>query len=121
MVISDLVIGLHDTILVTWGSYVLIALAASVWLRNPSLVRGGFLTIGSSVFFFVTTNFAVWLQSGMYEHTLNGFIRCYEMALPFFRNTLLSDLFYTAILFGVFALATKMSPKVRRAYGLSRA
>ena len=40
----------------------------------------------------------------MYAHTAAGLIDCYVAALPFFRNTLFSDLVYTALLFGGFAL-----------------
>src|SRR5581483_1136179 len=107
MITSDAIIGFHGLIAVTWGCYALIALASSHWLRTPKFFRGAFLTVSSSIFFFVVTNFAVWVWSGMYDHTLNGLIRCYTLALPFFRNTLLSDLIYTAALFPIFALATR--------------
>lgn len=110
IVATDFIIGTHDLILVTWGSYALIALASSLWLRRKlSFMRGAALTLSASVFFFVTTNFAVWLTSGMYERSWAGLSQCFTLALPFFRNTLASDLIYTAALFGVYALATKAS------------
>src|SRR4051812_23161113 len=40
MVVSDLIIGLHSLILLTWGCYALIALASSYWLRKLTLIRG---------------------------------------------------------------------------------
>lgn len=107
MVISDLIIGLHDLVLLTWGCYGLFALASSYWLRQRTLVRVGAITLSASLIFFIVTNFGVWVTSGMYAHTWSGLLRCYELALPFFRNTLLSDLFYTAVLFGGYSLATK--------------
>lgn len=106
MVVSDLFLGMHDTILVTWGCYALIALASSHWLRKPNLLRGVALTVGSSVSFFVVTNFAVWVVSGMYAHTWAGLAQCYYMALPFFRGTIAGDVVYTAVLFGIYALAS---------------
>lgn len=109
MMASDLIIGLHSLVLLTWGCYALTALASSYIMRRPSLIRGGSLAISASIGFFVVTNFGVWLTSGMYAHTWAGFIRCYEMALPFFRNTILSDLIYTAAIFGVYALALRAS------------
>lgn len=109
MVISDFIIGFHSNVLVTWGCYALIALAASYWLRKPSLGKGIALTASSSLFFFVVTNFAVWLRDGMYELSLSGLALCYSMALPFFRNTALSDLFYTSLLFGVYSLVIRAS------------
>ncbi|HSX30367.1 MAG TPA: DUF6580 family putative transport protein [Candidatus Saccharimonadales bacterium] len=105
MMVSDLFIGFYSMMPVTWGCYALIALASSHWLRRPNVVKGTALTLGSSLFFFVVTNFAVWLTSGMYAHSGVGLARCYEMALPFFRNTALSDVLYTAGLFSLFGLA----------------
>jgi len=103
MVASDLFIGFYTMMPVTWVCYVLVALASSRWLRRPNVARGAALTLASSLFFFAVTNFAVWLTSGMYARTWAGFVHCYAMALPFFRNTAASDLVYTAALFGVFA------------------
>ena len=113
---SDLIIGLHNLILVTWGCYALIALASSYWLRKPSLKRGLSLTLGASLLFFFATNFAVWIWSGMYAHTAVGLSQCFTMALPFFRNTALSDLIYTGALFGIYAVATQASTKIIRLY-----
>lgn len=113
MMLSDLVIGLHSLIAVTWGCYALIALASSRFLAGKlSFVRGASLTISGSLLFFFATNFAVWLWSGMYEHTWPGLSRCFVLALPFFRNTALSDLFYVGILFGVYTLAVRYSPRL---------
>lgn len=113
MMASDLIIGLHNLVLLTWGCYALTALASSYLLRKPNLVRGGVLTLSASAGFFVVTNFGVWLTSGMYAHTFAGFIRCYELALPFFRNTILSDLIYTAAIFGLYALALRQAQAFR--------
>jgi hypothetical protein len=89
-----------------WACYLLIALASSKWMRPASLRKGVVLTLSSSVFFFVVTNFGVWLTSGMYVHNWSGIVSCYTLALPFFRNTLMSDAVFTAALFGIYALAT---------------
>lgn len=112
MMISDLFIGFYSTMPITWGCYVLIALASSQWLRKPSFLRGASLTLFSSLFFFFVTNFAVWVWGNMYAHSWNGLAQCYTLALPFFRNTALSDMFYTASLFGVFMLASRLGGKI---------
>lgn len=113
MIISDAVIGFYDlrTMLVVWGCYALTALASSHWLRGTSLKQGFVLTISSSLFFFSMTNFAVWLWGNMYVHSWGGLVQCYEMALPFFRNTAISDLIYAGTLFGLYALATNVAAK----------
>ena len=72
----------------------------STWRRRiPATLTG-------SVIFFIVTNFAVWLDpSSLYDRTLEGLTRCYVMALPFFRNSLLGDLFWSVSLFGLYDLA----------------
>jgi len=62
------------------------------------------------VLFFVLTNFGVWALGALYPKTLTGLTECYVVAIPFFRNALLSDLFYSALLFGGLALAEKQWP-----------
>jgi hypothetical protein len=91
-----------------------------LWLRNRvrlPLVAGAVL--GSSILFFVLTNFAVWALSGDgpfplgYPKTWAGLIACYTMAIPFFHWTLLGDLTYSTALFGGFALLTRTVPALR--------
>ena len=106
MMISDAVIGFYSLMPLIWICYLFIALDSSRWLRPASLRKGAVLTLSSSVFFFVVTNFGVWLTSGMYAHNWSGIVSCYTLALPFFRNTVMSDVVFTAALFGIYALAT---------------
>ena len=54
--------------------------------------------------FFLTTNFAVWAFEGIYSHDLAGLTACYVAALPFFKNTVIGDLFWTCALFGGYQL-----------------
>lgn len=117
MMVSDLIIGLHNLIAVTWGCYALIALASSYWLRKPSLRRGLALTLSGSLLFFFTTNFAVWIWSGMYTHSWSGLARCFTLALPFFRGTAFGDLLYTGALFGVYFLAVRLGTRAVSAQG----
>jgi hypothetical protein len=53
----------------------------------------------ASLVFFIVTNFGVWL-SGWYGYTLEGLSACYIAAIPFYRNQVLGDVFFTALLFG---------------------
>jgi hypothetical protein len=115
MIVSDAFIGFYNLMPLIWGCYLLIALASSHWLRYGNLITGMKLTVSSSLFFFIVTNFGVWLTSGMYSHTWSGLVNCYTLALPFFRNTFLSDTIYTAALFGVYALATRRYHRVVQA------
>jgi hypothetical protein len=55
----------------------------------------------ASVSFFLVSNVAVWALWQMYPRTLAGLGACYVAALPFFRNSLTSELCFTLLLFGL--------------------
>ena len=59
--------------------------------------------------FFIVSNYAVWVGSDMYPHTMSGVIACYAAALPFYRNDLLSTTIVAGLAFGVPALVRRMS------------
>lgn len=107
MIVSDLVIGLHPLIFFTWGSFAMIALLSSRYLKNLKPVNIAAASIGASVLFFMVSNFGVWLEGRLYAQTFDGLVQCYYNALPFFRGTLLGDLFFSAILFGSYAFVYK--------------
>ena len=79
----------------------------SVWLgrrlRNTSSIsRIAAVTVLNSIQFFLITNFGSWLWFPGYSHTAAGLASCYVAAIPFFGWTLASDIFYTAVLFGLY-------------------
>ena len=43
----------------------------------------------------------------MYPQTLSGLASCYIAGLPFYGRTLLGDLFFSGVLFGVYALVSR--------------
>ena len=69
---------------------------------------GGAAAIGSAQFFLLT-NFAVWVNpaQAMYPHNFAGLAACFVAALPFLRNTLVSDLLYSGAFFGLYAILTR--------------
>lgn len=79
-------------------------------LASSLAAAAGLITcaLGSSLLFFVVSNFGWWAASDMYEHSLAGLWRNYVQALPFFRNTLFGDLFFSLFLFGGYALAVNL-------------
>jgi hypothetical protein len=112
---ADMVIGMYPGMIFTWAGFVLVSLFGTM-LRNASLpVRIGVGAIGSGVIFFIVSNFGVWAVGGLYPHTITGMIDCYYMALPFFRTSLLADLFYSTVLFGTYELAVHFAALRQRA------
>ncbi len=78
---------------------------------TPLIVIGA--ALAGSVLFFIVTNFGVWLVSNLYPKTVEGLVGCYVAAIPFFRNELAGNAFYTLVLFGGFALAQRYLPVLR--------
>jgi Family of unknown function (DUF6580) len=71
--------------------------------------------VGSSLVFFLATNFAVWAFQDLYPRTLQGFAQCYVAALPFLDRTVLGDLAWCAALFGGAWLLQRVPAMARRA------
>jgi hypothetical protein len=110
MFLSNLVLGFSAMTPVIFGSFALIT-CLGFWVRRRQTVwRLAGASAAGAVLFFVLTNFGVWALEGWYPKTPAGLAQCFTAALPFFRNTLLSDLFYSAVLFGGLALAEKRWP-----------
>ncbi|MEK7097206.1 MAG: DUF6580 family putative transport protein [Patescibacteria group bacterium] len=94
MFISDIFLGFHKTMPFVYLSFIIIALIGGLIKTNKwqSLLKASLI---SSVLFFLITNFGVWATGSMYQKNLSGLIQSYVMGLPFFRNTIISDLFYS--------------------------
>ena len=92
---TDLIIGLHSTMFFTIGSVALIGLISKIF--NQSILLRLFGALTGAVIFFVLTNFGVW-ASGSYGYTLNGFISCYLLALPFFGYSIISTIIFSSII-----------------------
>jgi len=74
-------------------------------LKKITLKKVLMSSIGSSLIFFVITNFGVWASGSMYPLNVNGLISCFVLAIPFYKGTLLGFLFYSSFLFGVFEMS----------------
>jgi hypothetical protein len=108
LVVSDLLLGypLDWMALVVYGC-LLASVGIGQWLTTRrTWSRTGLAAVAGSLVFYLVTNFAVWVEPhGLYTHTVDGLLQCYFMAIPFFRNSLAGDLFWTALLFGLYEVA----------------
>lgn len=109
--ISDMFLGFDslNSRLSVYGAFLLVGLIGLAVRRHKSVltVIGG--SLAGSVVFFLVTNFVFFYPPVMYTHDLAGQLSSYYNALPFFRGTLLGDLFYTGVFFGTYALATYLA------------
>ncbi|MBI2621437.1 MAG: hypothetical protein HYW63_02195 [Candidatus Levybacteria bacterium] len=109
--LSDIVIGFHSTMPFVYISFILIGLVG-LWLRKRRSLKWVLgATLFSSLLFFVITNFGVWTVGALYPLTLDGLIRCFYLALPFFRNTVVGDLIFVGLFFGSFELVLRLSQR----------
>ena len=113
MVISDIFIGYYQPPLMifVYGSF-LITVILGFWLKKHKkwkIILGS--SVLSAIIFFLLTNFAVWVFTPWYAKTFSGIVQCYLMALPFFRNTLLGNMFYTTVFFGLYQTADALIKK----------
>jgi hypothetical protein len=103
--ISDLFLGFHQSMIYVYAGFFAIGFIG-IWLRNHKKLRNiATASVTSSIIFFIITIFGVWMiPNSMYPPTFEGLITCYVAAIPFFQNSFMGDIFYTAVLFGLFEL-----------------
>ena len=86
----------------TWAWYlVAMFLGAAMLGSSISAPRVIGASLGASVSFFLASNFAVWASWRMYPMTLSGLGSCYVAALPFFRNSVVTELATSLLIFMV--------------------
>ena len=115
LIISDFVLGFYSgpLMLSVYASYVLIV-GVGVLSKGPfKPFRLLGTSISSAIIFFLITNFAVWLLANsvtdgvVYEKSWSGLWKCYVIALPFFRATLLSTVIMSFALVGTYEFTTR--------------
>jgi len=94
MFVSDIFLGFHKTIPYVYLSFIIVTLIGGLIKNNKwqSLLKA---SLSSSVLFFLITNFGVWATGSMYQKNFAGLMQSYAFGIPFFQNTLISDLFYS--------------------------
>ncbi len=109
--ISDYFIGFYGIdMFYVYGSFLIISFLGINLKSHKSTILIVGSSLVSSIFFFIITNLGVWAPpNNWYTHDMNGLIKSYTLALPFFKNTLIGDLGYTVILFVCYELVEKLS------------
>jgi hypothetical protein len=125
LLLSDIALGLmiggdymsYVASLSFWSVYVCIALSTVLGFGLRGKVNGANVlgySLAGSVLFFAVTNFTTWFGSTtLYPQTASGLIAAYVAGIPFFKWTVLGTLFYSALLFGGFALLRRQKPALR--------
>jgi hypothetical protein len=99
-----------------YGAFVLITFLASKIkkVNTPNILLA---CLWSGALFYLISNFGTWLTGQFYPKTFNGLMQCYYAAIPFYKNelfgnfllnTFMSNIFFTGLLFGTYALLQKI-------------
>ena len=105
MFISDIFLGFGSITPFVYLSFMMISY---IGINSKKIGNGTIL--GSSLLFFLLTNFGVWILG--YPFTFAGLVSCYTMALPFFVNTIVGDLFFTHTLNYSFSTIKEKLPQL---------
>ena len=99
---------------VGYGIFALITILAFS-MKKISVINIFGYAIASSLIFFVLSNLSFFLIDNKIYHTypqdFAGFKQCYIAALPFLKTSIVADLVYSGILFGVYSFFTLFSMK----------
>ena len=110
MLLSDVLLqlingtGFHPGMIWVYGSFALITCLGFLLRGREQRQTIMVASLVGSILFFVITNFGQW-ATGYYGYTSDALYKSFIMGIPFFRGTIMGDLFYNLVLFGSFALA----------------
>jgi hypothetical protein len=107
--------------LVSWAWYAAVLLLGTQLREKSSWLRIAGAALASSVSFFLLSNFAVWAFGTMYPRTISGLTTCYAAGLPFFRRGIAGDMLFTAVMFGLPAIATAIARSTHKPQGAAAA
>ena len=105
MLVSDYFLGFYSTMYWVYSSLILMSVVGILIKEKKSIPIIIGATLLNSILFFVITNFGVWFGGVMYPQSFSGLVDCYIAAIPFFRNSITGDLFYVAVIFGLFEVS----------------
>jgi len=95
--ITDVIIGNTSILIFTWSAWLIIGFFGLI-LKRSKLTDFSFifkftgLGLAANLFFYLWTNFGVWLVGGLYPRTASGLIESYFMGLPFLEYQIFGNL-----------------------------
>jgi hypothetical protein len=101
--ITDLILGFYKGIIFNYLAFLSYSIFSyfifNKYNKLSKTILGLVLSVGSSIYFFIISNFGVWLLTNMYSKDLAGFILCYINALPFLKNSIISSIIFSISIF----------------------
>jgi hypothetical protein len=93
-------------------AFIIITFLAT-FIKKINVANIAIASVWSGALFFLISNFGVWATTPYYAKTLEGLATCYWIGIPFYNgeptgsfllNSIVGNLFFSAILFGAYAL-----------------
>lgn len=98
----------------TYIAFALMVLIGNTLIKKVNIKNVLLSSLLAGLVHFIITDFGVWIGGGKdlttglpYTRDLAGLIKCYIMALPFFKNLLIANVLFGSILFGGYELAKR--------------
>ncbi len=114
ILLTDAIIGFYPFAFMVYASFAIIVLLGIVMLKKVNTRNVVLASLTASVSFFVITNFGVWALGTLYPKTAAGLLECYIAAIPFFHNSLLGDLLFSGLMFGVYEFVKNKVPALQK-------
>ncbi len=113
MAVSDYFIGFYElkVMLSVYVAFIISSLVAFFARQNRSYHKLLFLSILGSLIFYFITNSAVWLFTPYYSPGISGLAQSLIAGLPFLKNSILGNAFYSMFLFALYDLYFYLSSK----------
>jgi hypothetical protein len=115
LALSDAVLGFYPGFWYVYGAALIPVLLGRLIHTRTSAGAIAMAAFGSSLSFFLITNFMVWATERLYPHTLGGLSECFLAGIPFYRNQVLGDAVYTVAIFGGYALLNRLCQPAQQA------
>ena len=92
----------------TFASYILIYFLGKYAINKLTIGRIAISSIIASLIFFLLTNMGAWIFDSMnlYPNNLSGLFMSLAAGIPFLQTSLISDLLFSGILFGIYSLVS---------------
>lgn len=125
LLISDIFLGFYSFLPAVYLCYVIVVFIGFSMRNRVTIGKIVLNSFISSIIFFIVTNLAYWLFSGLYTMNLQGLLACYTAAIAFYKypafgietsfllNSIISTMIYSGVLFGSLSLAERFLPQTR--------
>ena len=109
-------------LLFVYGAFLLITWIGTL-IKKVNVLTLLLSSLGTGVLFFLISNLGTFMTTGLYPKTGAGLLACYAAGIPFYQsdnmfssfalNGLMGNVFFTAVLFGIWAALkqTVITPK----------